>query len=98
MEKCMEFDDEIQLPIAVPVDSTPKITVYFATVESPTNYIEQNIQPIVESPTNDIEQNIQPIVAIDDCEYKCTVFKRILIVLIVTTGIITSFVVGINNW
>ena len=83
VETCMESDDEIQLPIAVPVVSTPEITVCFATVESP---------------TNDIEQNIQPIVAIDDCEYKCMVTRRILVVIIVITGIITSFVVGINNW
>lgn len=83
IENCMESDDEIHVPIAVPVVSTPEITVCFATVESP---------------TNDIEQNIQPIVAIDDCEYKCTVFRHIFVVLLVTTGIITSFVVGINNW
>ena len=83
VETCMESDDEIQLPIAVPVVSTPEITVCFATVESP---------------TNDIEQNIQPIVAIDDCEYKCMITRRILTVIVVTTGIITSFVVGINNW
>ena len=83
VETCMESDDEIQLPIAVPVVSTPEITVCFSTVESP---------------TNDIEHNIQPIVAIDDCEYKCMVTRRILTVIVVTTGIITSFVVGINNW